>query len=341
MHMMNELISVPVAAGTLAVSAGWIAVISRKLHKTLKNADYALMGVLGAFVFAAQMVNIQLPLMPGTSCHFVGAVMLAIIFGPHVGAIVLSSVVVVQCLIFQDGGILALGCNILNMAIIPGYTGYFIYRLIANENPGRLRFYLAVIAACITGLMAGAAMVPLQAEISGVLSIPLSGFMFTMLGVHFLAGIVEGLITAAVLAYIMEVRPAILMPQPENSRQAMSMRGVYISMVLLTLIAGGMLSLAASDKPDGLEWSYAERPDNPDFEPVVKNDSKLIENVDRLHGEYAPMPDYTIRASSASETASGAWTSFAGVAGAFVTMLLVWLAAKLIRSDAKEHSLAG
>lgn len=117
MHMANELLSVPVAAGTLVIAAGGLGIICKKAKQVVSSDKMALMGIMGAFIFAAQMVNIQLPAMPGTSGHMVGAVLLAIILGPHAGAVVISSVVIVQCLIFQDGGLLALGCNIINMGI--------------------------------------------------------------------------------------------------------------------------------------------------------------------------------------------------------------------------------
>src|SRR4030042_3595741 len=103
MHMANELLSVPVAAGTLAIAAGALGVICKKVKRVIATDKLALMGILGAFVFAGQMVNFQLPAMPGTSGHMIGAVLLAIILGPHLGAIVICSVVIVQCLILQAG----------------------------------------------------------------------------------------------------------------------------------------------------------------------------------------------------------------------------------------------
>lgn len=103
MHMANELLSVPVATGTLAIAVAGLGFIRRKVRQIVTSDKIALTGILGAFVFAAQMVNFQLPAMPGTSRHTVVAVLLAIILGPHLGAIVISSVVIIQCLIFQDG----------------------------------------------------------------------------------------------------------------------------------------------------------------------------------------------------------------------------------------------
>ena len=122
MHMANELLSVPVAAGTILLASGGIVAVARKAKQTLTNEKLPLMGVLGAFVFAAQMVNF--PILTGTSGHMVGAVLLAILLGPHAAAIVMASIVIVQCLIFQDGGLLALGCNVINMGLVPAYLGY-------------------------------------------------------------------------------------------------------------------------------------------------------------------------------------------------------------------------
>ena len=131
--MANELLSVPVATGTLAIAAGGLGLICRKVSKIVSSDKLPLMGILGAFIFAAQMVNFQLPAMPGTSGHIVGAVLLAIILGPHLAAIVISSVVIVQCLIFQDGGLLALGCNNINMGLVPSYVGYFLYKIVVMK----------------------------------------------------------------------------------------------------------------------------------------------------------------------------------------------------------------
>lgn len=154
MHMANELLSVPVAAGTLAVAAGGLGLICRKVSKFVTSEKLPLMGVLGAFIFAAQMVNFQLPAMPGTSGHMVGSVLLAIILGPHLAAIVISSVIIVQCLIFQDGGLLSLGCNIINMGLVPCYLGYFIYRTVTVGKSGGLRIYIGAMLACIIALEA-------------------------------------------------------------------------------------------------------------------------------------------------------------------------------------------
>jgi cobalt/nickel transport system permease protein len=327
MHMANELLSVPVAAGTLAIAAGGLGIICRKARQVITSDKIALMGIMGAFVFAAQMINFQLPAMPGTSGHMVGAVLLAIILGPHAGAIVISSVVIVQCLIFQDGGLLALGCNIINMGIVPSYLGYFLYKSFTTGAFSNLRTYIGAMLGCMISIEVGAVLVPIQAALSGVLVVPFATFLVTMLGVHFLVGFVEGLITVAVLGYIQQVRPDIVCNSLAGKIR-LSKKAVLASLAIFTIVIAAGLSLFACGFPDGLEWSYAERPDQPNFETMVSNEDSAIAKADDFQTRYSPLPDYSIRT---TEEASSGWTSFAGVTGAGLTMLFVWLTARILR----------
>jgi len=343
MHMANELLSVPVAAGSAAIAAAGIGFICRKVRKIITTDKLALMGILGAFVFAAQMVNFQLPAMPGTSGHMVGAVLLAIILGPHMGAIVISSVVIIQCLIFQDGGLLALGCNIINIALVPSYLGYFLYRTVTAGPFSSLRAYVGAVLACVIAMQASAALVPVQAALSGVLAVPFTTFLITMLGVHLLVGLVEGLITVAVLGYLQQVRPDIVVDSlPGKVR--LSRKAVLATLLIFTIIIGAGISLLASDKPDGLEWSYAERPDQPDFESIISNDSPTVEAADEFQARFSLLPDYSLRSSVIGDTvenhveASAGWTSFAGVVGSAVTMVLIWLIARVLRKKERLHA---
>ena len=335
MHMANELLSVPVAAGTLAIAGAGLGLVCRKARQIIASDKLALMGVLGAFVFAAQMVNFQLPAMPGTSGHIVGAVLLAIILGPHAAAIVMSSVVIIQCLIFQDGGLLALGCNLINMALVPTYLGWFLYKTVTAGRPGSGRIYLGAMLACVIALEAGALLVPIQAGLSGVLVVPFSHFLVTMLGVHLLVGLIEGLITLAVLGYLQQVRPDIVAGHlPGKVR--LSRKALLATLAVFTVIVAVGLSLIASGLPDGLEWSYAERPDQPDFKPIVTNEDSKVAAVDDFQAKYSLMPDYSIRPSKLGRAPSqrsettAAWTSFAGVVGSALTMAVIWLTARIL-----------
>ncbi len=330
MHMANELLSVPVAAGTLAIAGAALGLICRKVRQIITSDKFALMGILGAFVFAAQMVNFQLPAMPGTSGHMVGAVLLAIILGPHAGAIVISSVVIIQCLIFQDGGLLALGCNIINMGLVPSYVGYFLYRAITAGRFSSLRTYTGAMLACLLAVEAGATLVPIEAALSGVLVVPFSTFLITMIGVHFLVGTVEGLITLTVLGYLQQVRGDMIVGASAG-KVRLSKKAVLVTFVVFTIVTGAGLSLLACGLPDGLEWSYAERPDQPDFKPIVSNENSTIAAVDQLQSKYAPLPDYSVR--GASTVTSKGWTSFAAVVGSAVTMGFIWLTASILRKN--------
>lgn len=336
MHMANELLSIPVASGTLAISAASLGFICRKVRQVIAADKLALMGILGAFVFAAQMVNFQLPAMPGTSGHIVGAVLLAIILGPHLGAIVISSVVIVQCLIFQDGGLLALGCNIINIALVPSYLGYFLYKSVTNGHFSALKAYIGAMLACVIAVEAGAVLVVIETAFSGVLVVPLSTFLITMIGIHFLVGFIEGLVTVAVLAYLQQLRPDVVADSLPGTIR-LSRKSVLATLGVFAFVTGAGLSLLASDLPDGLEWSYAERPDQPGFRPAVSNPDTRVAAVDDLQSKYSLLPDYSTRGSQLGRIAEqhadpgAGWTSFAGVVGSAVTMVLIWLTAVILR----------
>ena len=338
--MANELLSVPVALTTSVAAAAGLGYVCRKATKIITSENLALMGLLGAFVFAGQMVNFQLPLMPGTSGHLVGAVLLAIALGPYLAAIALSSVIIIQCLIFQDGGLLALGCNIINMSLVPCFLGYYIYNLIIGKNPQTARIYTASIITAIVAILAGASLVPIEAAISGVLVVPFKTFFITMMGVHLLVGIVEGIITAAVLIYLTQTRPDLTIINC-NCKPRIS-KAIFYSLAIIIIIATAAgLSLMASENPDGLEWSYLERPNQPGFAPMIENENKIISSVDKFQSRYTLAPDYSKRQAAigtiagsesieASQVSAG-WTSFAGVAGSALTMFLIWLIAVVLR----------
>jgi cobalt/nickel transport system permease protein len=335
MHMANELLSWQVAAGTMAVAAVGVAAVCRRAAKTLANDKLPLMGIMGAFVFAAQMVNF--PTLPGTSGHLVGAVLLALVLGPSAAALVMTSIVIVQCLLFQDGGLLALGCNVINMCLVPTYVGFYVFQLFARDGIGRFKMYAGSIVACVFAVECGAVCVPVETGLSGVLKIPFVTFLGTMAGVHLFTGLVEGVTTAMVLAYLREVRPQVVAGGLSGANR-MSFRAMCVTLLVASLVLAGGLSLIASSNPDGLEWSYKERPNQPGFAPVVANDSSIVASADRLQAEYTPLPDYSVRAEETSASSDrvapagpqAGWTSFAGVVGAIVTMLIVWAVAKLL-----------
>jgi cobalt/nickel transport system permease protein len=312
------------------------------------------MGVMGAFVFAAQMINLTLPGMPGTSGHLGGGVLLAILLGPATGIVTMAAILIVQCLLFQDGGLLALGCNILNMGVVPCLVGWGLYgRLLgpAVKAPA-WRQYLAAWTACVVGVTAGAALVPIEAAAGGVLRIPLSQFLSVMIGVHLIIGLGEGALTFAVLAYLRRVRPELLGLDPAGAGEAPRRPGygvVTASLLVTALLLAGVVSWFASTCPDGLEWSYREHRYE-SAEQVIAQDSAAIAAVDQWQSQWSPLPDYARRETAlgqqpAAETAPAVettpaaaawpnldgWGSLAGVVGTIVTLVLLYGAARVLR----------
>ena len=207
MHIPDGFLSAPVAMATGAVAVAAIAVAVKVTNKKMGEKQVPMMGVLAAFIFAAQMLNF--PVAGGTSGHFVGAALAAILLGPWAAVLILSSVLVVQSLIFQDGGLLALGANITNMGIIAGFGSYYIYKGIdAIFKHGRTGTLLgAGIGAWFSVLVASLAC---AAELSISGTSPWAIALPAMGGVHMLIGIGEGLITVAVLSLIMATRADLL-----------------------------------------------------------------------------------------------------------------------------------
>jgi cobalt/nickel transport system permease protein len=206
-HIPDGFLNAATVATTAVVSVGGIANAVRVTGQKLKEKQVPLMGVLAAFIFAAQMLNF--PIAGGTSGHFMGAALAAILLGPWAGLLIMTCVLVAQCLIFQDGGLLALGANVLNMGIIGCFTGYYIYRLVTallgGSSKSRLiggftgawiAIFLASIACAIELAASGAS--------------PWSVVLPAMAVVHALIGIVEGLITVVVLGAIAVTRADLL-----------------------------------------------------------------------------------------------------------------------------------
>ena len=211
MHIPDGFLSMATVATTYAVSAGGIGNAVRMANKKLGEKHVPLMGVLAAFIFAAQMLNF--PVVGGTSGHLIGAALAAILLGPWAAVLLMSCVLIAQSLIFQDGGLLALGANIFNMGIIASFGGYYLYRLLTSlfgkERRGRL--IGSAVGAWGSVLLASVACA-VELAISGVS--PIGIVLPAMAGFHALIGIGEGLITVAVLSLVVETRVDLLRLQP-------------------------------------------------------------------------------------------------------------------------------
>jgi len=346
MHMANELLSVPVAALTLALAAAAVALAAVRARRMAADDRLPLMGVMGAFVFAAQMINFSLPGMPGTSGHLGGGVLLAILLGPAAAIVTMTAILIVQCLLFQDGGLLALGCNIINMGVIPSLVGWGFYRLLLGpaSRAAAWRQYLAAWLACVAGVTAGAAMVPIQAAVSGVLRVPLSHFLGVMIGVHLIIGLCEGALTFAVIAYLRRVRPELMGLDPSTQPATAGRPGfgvVTASLLVTALLLSGVISWFASSLPDGLEWSYREYHYGTAAQ-AIDNESPAVAAFDRWQSKWSPLTDYNRREAPlgqvpVGETAQAAsgWGSLAGILGTVVTLGLVYGASRMMRRTAR------
>ncbi len=333
MHMADALIS-PAVGGTLwAASAGLIAYSSTKIKQDIDDQKIPLMGVLGAFIFAAQMINFTIP-GTGSSGHLGGGLILAVLLGPHAAFLTLSSVLTVQALFFADGGLLALGCNIFNLGFFPCYIAYpFIYKPLIGQNPSRNRLLFATFAAAIIGLQLGAFFVVLQTALSGISALPFKPFLLMMLPIHLAIGIVEGLATAAVVLFIRETRPDILNLNAPDAVTSISMKQILASFVIAAIITGGGLSWFASSHPDGLEWAMSKASGTEELESP---DKKLYTSLSAFQEKTAVLPDYGFKETEASETGpvapvheemSESWptintgTSVSGLVGGAATLI--------------------
>jgi len=213
MHAPDGFMSVPVAASMWALTIIVLAIAVQRTNRTLDERSIPLMGVLAAFIFAAQMFNFQV--VGGTSGHLLGGVLAAVLLGPWAATLVMACVIAVQALVFQDGGLVVLGANIFNMGVIGTMGGYAVYRAIAGAfgGEGRARIPAAGIAAWLAVVMAATA-VSFELAISGTTSLEVT--LPIMVGLHVLIGVGEALITMAALAFIAATRPDLLELRPEE-----------------------------------------------------------------------------------------------------------------------------
>lgn len=324
MHMSDALIT-PAVAGTMYVASSIAAAYSiNQVRKDDRNDKVAVMGVMGAFVFATQMINFTIPA-TGSSGHLCGGLLLSAILGPYGGFLTMIGVLLTQCLFFADGGLLALGCNIWNMAFYGCFIGaLLIWRPIMKNGATKGKIILASILGSVITLQLGAFSVCVETLISGVSELPFSTFLLTMQPIHLAIGFVEGLITAAVLCFIHEVRPQLLwgVNNSEDKKSRLSFRTTMAIMAGLTVAVGGLLSLYASAFPDGLEWSMEKVAGTSELEA----EGALYTLADKIQSFFSFLPDYAFKG---SESALG--TTVSGIVGCLIVALICFVASKLLR----------
>jgi cobalt/nickel transport system permease protein len=207
MHAPDGFLSVPVALAMWAITIAVLAVAVRRTNRTLDERAIPLMGVMAAFIFAAQMFNFQV--IGGTSGHLVGGVLAAILLGPWPATLVMACVIAVQGLVFQDGGLVVMGANIFNMGIIGTLGGYYVYRTVAGMLGGeaKARIPAAAIAAWVS-VVAGAIAITIELGLSDTVAVEIAAP--AMIGIHVLIGIGEAAITVAALLFIQITRADLL-----------------------------------------------------------------------------------------------------------------------------------
>jgi cobalt/nickel transport system permease protein len=336
MHMADALISPAVGGAMWAATAGVTVYSARKLKAEMDERKVPLMGVLGALIFAAQMINFTIP-GTGSSGHLGGGLLLAVLLGPHAAFLTMASILTIQALFFADGGLLALGCNIFNMGFFPCFVAFpLIYKRITASR-GRRTMLAAALTASIVALQLGALGVVAETVLSGVSELTFSTFVLLMLPIHLAIGIIEGLVTASLVGFVSRTRPEILEAATESAgAKGISIKPVLITLILIAAFTGGMLSWFASANPDGLEWSIARSSGD---RALQSSESRIHALLSAVQKKIAFLPDYNFKndvseESAISEKTKGkedAWpsvnagTSISGLLGGAMSLALAGL----------------
>jgi cobalt/nickel transport system permease protein len=312
LHIPDGFLTVPVAVAGWLLTVLFIALALRQTREQFDERRIPLMGVMAAFIFAAQAINF--PVFGGTSGHLLGGALAAIVLGPWAAVLVMAAVIGLQGLLFQDGGLLVMGWNIMNMGVLTVFTGAAVYRaackLLAEE---RSRLIIGGAAGAWLSVMAAAVATSLELAASG--TSPLNIVLPAMLAVHALIGVGEAIITVGALLLINSTRPDLLRQGTEAAGQKSS---VWVGAGLVIALVVAFFSFAASGDPDGLER-------------VAEDQGFLGTALDPL---YNVLPDYAIPFVE-NETAAGI---IAVLAGTLVIFGLVWLIGQFVHHFRSERA---
>ena len=334
MHMADALLAPAVAATMYAASAVTVGASVKTLKKDETTAKLPTMAVTSALVFAGQMINYTIP-GTGSSGHLCGGMMLSALLGPQAGFLSMVVILAIQALFFADGGLLALGANCWNMAFYGCFVGYYLlwrpimtgrlFGSLGTKAAARIKIVLSSVLGCVITLQLGAFSVVLETAASGITELPFGAFVGIMQPIHLAIGLVEGLITAAVLVFVYEARPELLMDVNTNGavEGKCSLKATLVILAVVVAVVGGGLSLAASGNPDGLEWSMFGNAESGYSENMGLDEedygisSGAAEVAGAIQEKTAFLPDYAFAGSDSSlgTTVSGLLGS-ALVAGA-------------------------
>ena len=331
MHMADALLAPAVAATMYAASAVTVGTSVKTLKKDENLEKLPTMAVASALVFAGQMVNYTIP-GTGSSGHLCGGMMLTALLGPQAGFLSMVVILAIQSLFFADGGILALGANCWNMAFYGCFVGYYLlwkpilrsklFGSLGTKAATRIKISLASVLGCMITLQLGAFSVVLETSLSGITELPFGAFVSIMQPIHLAIGLIEGLITSAVLVFIYEARPELLMDVNTNDAAVQSKYSLKTTIVILAVvvaIVGGGISLLASGNPDGLEWSMFGNAESGYSENMGLNEedygitSSAAEVAGSIQEKTAFLPDYAF---ATSDSAAG--TTVSGLVGSAI-----------------------
>ena len=342
MHMADALLAPAVAATMYVASGAAVGVSVHQLKKDENTQKLPTMAVSAALVFAGQMINYTIP-GTGSSGHMCGGMLLSALLGPQAGFLSMVVILTIQSLFFADGGLMALGANCWNMAFYGCFVGYYLlwrpimrsgaFGKLGAKAAGRMKIILASLLGCVLTLQLGAFSVVVETSLSGITELPFGPFCALMQPIHLAIGLVEGLITAAVLLFIYEARPELLAELSvgaEKTKSRCSLKATIVILAVSVVIVGGGLSLFASGNPDGLEWSMFGNSEAGYSANMGLNEEsygisgKAADAAEAIQEKTAILPDYAF---SGSDSAAG--TTVSGLVGsavvAGVTVLICML----------------
>ncbi|MFD5118889.1 energy-coupling factor ABC transporter permease [Streptomyces sp. NPDC058385] len=324
MHVPDGFINAPVSAAAGVVAAGAVAVSLRGARRELDERTAPLAGLVAAFIFAVQMLNF--PVAAGTSGHLLGGALAAILVGPFTGVLCVSVVLLMQGVLFADGGLTALGVNITDMAITTTVVAYLVFRGLVKVLPRKRRsITVASFVAALLSVPAAAVVFTLIYAIGGTTDVSIGKVATAMVGVHVLIGIGEAVITALTVGAVVAVRPDLvygarglnrplklrvageLVDAPDAAPAPVAARGshrkVWITGLVTSLVLAGFVSFYASADPDGLE--------------KVAHDKGIDEKTEKHASDGSPLAGYGVKDVGDARLSGG----LAGVIGVGVTVV--------------------
>lgn len=264
MHIPDGVLSTEVCLGTGVIAAGAVGYSLHRLRDSLADRTVPMTGMMAALIFAGQMVNFPIAAVgiPSVSGHLMGGVLATAVLGPWAGCVAVTLVLAVQCLLFADGGLLALGANVLNMAVVGSLGGYAVYaagRRLFPQGAERTGTVVAAVIAAWVSVLAAAALFCLQLRLAvGPESYSFSNIFTLMVSFHAAIGVGEALITGAVLSFVLAQRPELIPALAQRSGYAVGFGRAAAAGLVCALAIAAFLAPFASEYPDGLE-AVAER----------------------------------------------------------------------------------